>query len=103
MTGLSESERAELRAAEDAWVVWRERGPWESYIVPTVEAIAARHAAAAVEAALAPIVALRDEWDDEARQAWVVADSIGSGDIIADQRSRRAERLRAALDLGATR
>lgn len=51
-----------------------------------------------LERRLAAIEALRDEWDEEALQAWRDADRIHAGDVIADQISRRAERLRAALE-----
>lgn len=50
------------------------------------------------EAKLRNVEALVGEWDAEALQAWRDADRLHCGDVIADQVSRRAERLRGALD-----
>ncbi len=47
------------------------------------------------------VEALRVEWDAEALTAWREADRLRCGEAIADQISRRAERLRAALADGA--
>lgn len=53
--------------------------------------------AEAAEAKVAAVEALADEWDEDARQAWRDADRLAAGDVIADQITRRSERLRMTL------
>jgi hypothetical protein len=42
VSGLTDADLKALNDAHAAWVLWKDRGTWESYIAPAVEAIVTR-------------------------------------------------------------